>query len=498
MLNSKGSRIPLFKVKVQEKGSIRDIKEMIVRIEGLPSCLNGQIVRMGEDVKGIIMGFDESSVLALALGDHGRLRLGQEVTGISEPFRIPVGEKLLGRMVSAMGDPCDHGGEIEADDQYPVLRDSVPLTGRSPIAGFVPTGTKIVDMLFPLAKGQRELILGDRMTGKTVLAVDAILTQKGRDVVCIYCCIGKSVSGLQKVLTVLHEHGSLEYTTVAAATDNAPVGEQYLVPFAAAAMGEYFVSKGRDVLVVFDDLTKHAWAYRQLSLLMDRPPGREAYPGDVFYVQTQLMERAGNFAEEHGGGSMTFLGIAETLQGDMTGYIPSNLVSMCDGQIYLSSTVFAEGMRPAVDLNLSISIVGGRVQPPILKELARGLAADYARYTEILKLSRVSTGLSGESERIVRRGEAIRAMLAQDQNRPVPVAESALLLYAIRAGVLEQLNEAQKIQFRDGIYAYATQRDEQLIGDLNSASGWTDALRERVRGLMQGYMRDQGGGPSES
>ena len=489
-----GSRIPLFKVKVQEKGSIRDIKEMIVRIDGLPSCMNGQIVTLGENVKGIIMGFDEQSVLALALGDHGRLRLGQEVTGISEEFRIPVGERLLGRMVSALGERCDQGADIEPDAFLPVLRDSVPMTGRTPLSGFLSTGTKVVDMLFPLAKGQRELLLGDRMTGKTAVAVDAILNQKGRDVVCIYCCIGKSVSGLQKVLTVLRESGALEYTAIAAATDNAPVGEQYLVPFSAAAMGEYFVSKGRDVLVVLDDLTKHAWAYRQLSLLMDRPPGREAYPGDVFYVQTQLMERAGSFTEAHGGGSMTFLGIAETLQGDMTGYIPSNLASMCDGQVYFSSSIFAEGHRPAVDLSLSISIVGGRVQPALLKELSRGLAADYARYGEVVKLSRVSAGLSGESERIVRRGEVIRTMLAQDQNRPASVTESALLLSAIHTGILEPLTDSQRAQFRDGIYAYTSQREEGLIADLEASDGWTDELRQRVRDVSSAFLRDLGVG----
>jgi F-type H+-transporting ATPase subunit alpha len=483
-------RPPLFKIKVQEKGTIRDIKEMIVRIEGLPSCLNGQIVNMGEGVKGIIMGFDEHSVLALALGEHGRLRMGQTVTGISEPFKIPVGECLLGRMVSAMGDPCDHAGPIEAEYFSPVLRDSVPLTGRVPITGFFPTGTKIIDMLLPLSKGQRELVLGDRMTGKTVLAVDAILNQKGRNVVCLYCCIGKSVSGLQKVLTVLHEAGALAYTTVVAATDNAPVGEQYLVPFSAASMGEYFVGRGEDVLVVFDDLTKHAWAYRQLSLLMDRPPGREAYPGDIFYVQTQLMERAGCFDKAHGGGTMTFLGLAETLQGDLTGYIPSNLVSMCDGQVCLSSSIFAEGFRPAVDLGLSISIVGGRVQPPVLKALAQDMGAAYARYSELVKLSRVSTGLSGPSERLMKRGEVFRVMLTQEQNRPVSVAECALLLCAIRMGVLEPLGDVKRMQFRDGIHAFASRRDEALIAGIETARSLTPEIEQGLQRLVAAFLRD--------
>ena len=491
MKNSPGSPIPLFKIKFEEHGTIKDIKEMIVRIDGLSSCLYGQLVNMGDDVKGIIMGFDEDNVLALVLGDQGRLRMGHKVSGVSEPFKIPVGDQLIGRMVSAMGDPCDHRGEIEADDRFPILRDSVPITGRDPLADFLETGTKIVDSVMPLAKGQRQLILGDRMTGKTVIAMDAILNQQGKDVICIYCCIGKSISGLQKSLTTMHDAGALDYTVVVAANDNAPVGEQYLVPFSAAAMAEYFVSKGEDVLVVFDDLTKHAWAYRQLSLLLDRPPGREAYPGDVFYVQTQLMERAGKFNKEYGGGTMTFLGLAETLQGDLTGYIPSNLVSMCDGQIYLNSAIFAEGFRPAIDLNLSISIVGGKVQPPMLKALSQDLSADYARYTEVLKLSRVSSGLSEESERVVRKGEVIRSMLQQGQYKPVSTAEEIIILHAIQTHALEGVSDDLRNEFRDGIYAYAHQSNALLIDELNSGGEMTPEISKSLDDVITSFIREQ-------
>lgn len=281
------SPIPLFKIKVQEKGKIRDIKEMIVRVEGLPSCLYGQIVDLGDGVKGIIMGFDEHDVLVLVLGETGKLRMGKEVLSISEPFRIPVGEKFIGRAVTALGNPCDRGEAVEADDFYPVFRDSPPITHRAAMDEFLATGNKMVDIFVPLAKGQRELILGDRMTGKTAIVVDAIINQKGRNVVCIYCAVGKSVSALEKATSALNDAGALDYSMIIVATDATPAGEQYLVPFAAASMADYFAGKGRDVLVVFDDLTKHAWAYRQLSLLLDRPPGREAYPGNIFYVQTR-------------------------------------------------------------------------------------------------------------------------------------------------------------------------------------------------------------------
>jgi F-type H+-transporting ATPase subunit alpha len=460
---------------------------MIVRVDGLPTCLYGQIVDLGDQVKGIIMGFDEEEVLALVLGDAGKLRMGKEVVGVSEPFRIPVGERFLGRMATALGEPVDQAGEIEATEYVPVFRDSPPIMHRAPVTEFLSTGTKIVDIFVPLARGQRQLILGDRMTGKTAIAVDAMLNQKGTGSVCLYCCIGKSVSSLEKVMAALHEGGALEYTVVMVATDNAPVGEQYLVPFSAASMAEFFAARGRNVLVVFDDLTKHAWAYRQLSLLLDRPPGREAYPGDIFYVQTQLMERAGKFNPAHGDGSITYLGIAETLQGDLTGYIPSNLASMCDGQICLSTSVFAEGYRPAVDLSVSLSIIGGRAQPRIIKELSRDLRADYARYDEIVKLSKMGSGLSGASERIVRKGEAVLSVLQQGQYAPVRMAEQAVLLYAVDCGLLNDLDKDQKERFRKEIGVFAQEHDAALLAGIEAKGEMTPEIRNGLEQLTAKY-----------
>jgi len=492
MSKSLGSPIPLFKIKVEEKGRIKDIKEIIVRIQGLPTCLNGQIVDMGNDVKGIIMGYDENDVLVLVLGDPTRLRMGREVKGVSEPFKIPVGDGFLGRMVTAMGEPCDGAGEIQADDQVPVFKDSPPITCRSPVDEFLPTGTKLIDVMTPLAKGQRQLILGDRVTGKTVIAVDAIINQKGRDVVCIFCCVGKSVSSLGKTTTALHEAGALAYTVIMIATDNAPVGEQYLVPFSAASMAEYFANKGKDVLVVFDDLTKHAWAYRQLSLLLERPPGREAYPGDIFYVQTQLMERAGRFNEKHGGGSVTYIGIAETIQGDLTGYIPSNLVSMSDGQICTSATIFAEGFRPAIDVNLSLSIIGGRVQPPVLKALCGDIRADLARYSEVIRLSRLQSGLSEAAEKVVRKGETIMAILQQYQHQPKPLAEQVLLLYALNKGLLGELSDANRKKFCDGIYEFAAEHNRPVLDEIDERTEMTPGIEAGLGEVIASYFASGG------
>ena len=492
MTSLKSSAIPLFKIKVAEKGRIKDIKEIIVRIEGLPSCLNGQLVDLGDGVKGIVMGFDQDNVLALVLGDSSKLRMGREVSGVSEPFQIPVGENFIGRVVTALGHPCDQGKDIEASAYLPVFMPSPPIVQRAPVDSFLASGTKIVDIMFPIAKGQRQLILGDRMTGKTVIAIDTILNQRGKGVICIYCCIGKSLSALEKVMSVLHEKNALDYTMVIVATDSSPVGEQYLVPFAATSMADYFASKGRDVLIVFDDLTKHAWAYRQLSLLLERPPGREAYPGDIFYVQTQLMERAGKFNENHGNGSITFLGIAETQQGDLTGYIPSNLASMCDGQIFLNAQIFAEGFRPAIDLLLSLSIVGGKVQPPILKALSRDLRAEFARYTEVVKLSKLQSGLSGEAEKMVKRGEAITSILKQMQYQPVPIWETVLLLYALNADLLTNLTLEEREKFRQEISGFALSRNASLIEAINEKTQLTADLKKQLDALMRDFFTAAG------
>jgi F-type H+-transporting ATPase subunit alpha len=488
MSKSLGTALPLFKIKVHEKGVIKDIKEIIVRITGLPTCLNGQIVDLGNGVNGIIMGYDEEDVLVLVLGDQTRLRMGKEVTGASEPFKIPVGDRFIGRMVTALGEPCDQGPNVEPDDMYAVFRDSAPIVWRAPVEEFIPVGTKMIDIAIPLAKGQRQLILGDRMTGKTVIAVDAILNQLGRDVVCIFCCVGKSLSGLSKIMSVLKDGGALDYTVVMVATDNAPVGEQYLVPFAAASMGEYFALKGRDVLVVFDDLTKHAWAYRQLSLLLERPPGREAYPGDIFYVQTQLMERAGRFNQEHGGASMTFLGIAETLQGDLTGFIPSNLASMCDGQICLSSAIFAEGVRPAIDITTSLSIIGGRVQSPLMRKLTLGLRADFAQYNEVLALSRLQSGLSDEAQATVDRGQSIASIFVQMQYAPVAINDQILLLFGLYKGVLNKMTDPQRHKFNKEFPVFVRERFSGLYESLGDATELTDELEQQLAAALAAHM----------
>jgi len=481
-----------FKIKISETGVIKDIKKMIVRITGLPSCLNGQLVDFGDGNKGIIMGYDQEDVLALLLGSDTGVRLGQTVTGNSEPFTIPVGEAMIGRMVDAMGAPCDGRGEVSCDVRRSVFSPSAHITERAPVEDFLFTGTRVIDAMVPVGKGQRQLIMGDRMTGKTSIATDAILSQQGRDVVCIYCCIGKALVSLEKVLTVLSEKEALPYTIIVAATDSATAGEQYIVPFTAVTIGEYLMRQGKDVLVVFDDLTKHAWAYRQISLLLERPPGREAYPGDIFYVQTQLMERAGHLNKENGGGSMTFLGLADTLQGDLTGYIPSNLISICDGLVSLNSSLFGEGVRPALDFKLSLSIVGGRAQPLILRELSNGLRRNYLEYIEVARLSKLQSGLSSDAERVMKRGKVMMAMFQQGQYQPATFLDEILFLYALRMGALEDLGPNEWSEFRGGIESYAKNNDSTLEREIQMTSRLTPDFERRLESVILGFLGARG------
>lgn len=486
-MSSLGSGIPLFKMKMAETGQVRDVKKIIARVTGLPSCLNGQLVDFGDGVRGIVMGFDREDVLVLVLGDETKLRMGKPVTGINEPFTIPVGDNCIGRMINALGETVDGKQLLVAETRRPVMRDSPTITDRAPVNQPLLTGTKVVDIFVPVGKGQRQLIVGDRMTGKTVIGVDAIVNQKGKDVVCIYCCIGKAMSSLEKAVSVLHDSGALEYSIVMLALDNAPAGEQYLLPSAAASMGDFFAEKGRDVLVVFDDLTKHAWAYRQLSLLLERPPGREAYPGDIFYEHTKIMERAGRYCQKKGGGSMTFLGIAETLEGDLTGYIPSNLISMCDGLVFLSNSLFGSGSRPAVDFTLSVSIVGGRTQPPVLRAVSSDLRIQYARYLEVSKLSKLQASVSAEADRVIKRGEAIVSIVQQSQYVPVSLAEEVILAFATHRGRLDLLTADQKKAFCKSIFAFTRRKKPDILDLIGVDTKLTSEVEKKLNGLLDDY-----------
>ena len=351
---------------------------------------------------------------------------------------------------------------------------------RIPVSEPLYTGTKIIDAITPVAKGQRELIIGDRMTGKTVLAIDAILNQRGKDVICIYCCVGRSDASLSKVIHLLRGRGAMEYTVVAAATAGYSPGEQFLIPYTACALGEYFMYHGRDVLAVFDDLTKHAWVHRQISLLLERSPGREAYPGDVFYIHSQLMERAGRLRPELGGGTMTFLPIVETQQGDVTGHIPSNFISITDGQLYTNASIFNEGFKPAIDFGLSVSRIRSKVQCEAMKALSQKLRLDYVQYKALLRLTNVKATLSAEAEARLRKGDAMTQIFMQEKNRPVSLEEQIVLLYALKSPVLERLEASGWKRFKTEIFPFLLRTRPALVSEIGTERRLTQPLKGRL------------------
>ena len=487
-------RISLAKFRPQafetrELGTVLEVKKAIASIAGLPFCLYGQMVHFPNDLKGMVVGFNEDKVMALVLGDETQLRSGDEVIGKAEPFQVPVGEQFIGRVVDSLARPCDGRGKVDADELYPAFRVAPGVMDRIPVTEPLYTGTTIIDAVLPLAKGQRELIIGDRVTGKTVLALDAILNQQGKDVVCIYCCVGRSEVSLARIVQLLTERGAMEYTIVAAATAGRAPGEQFLVPYTACTLGEYFMARGRDVLVVFDDLTKHAWVHRQISLLLERSPGREAYPGDVFYIHSQLLERAGRLRPELGGGTMTFLPIAETQQGDVTGHIPSNLISITDGQIYTSASLFTEGFRPSIDFGLSVSRIGNKIQCQAMKELSRKLRLEYVQYKALLRLTNVKSTLSAEGEARLRKGEAMTQILTQDKNRPISLEEQVVLLYALQSPAAERLDARGWKRLKAGVFPYLGKTRPALVREIGAERRLTAALKAGLDEGLADFLR---------
>ncbi|MBI2442205.1 MAG: F0F1 ATP synthase subunit alpha [Lentisphaerae bacterium] len=487
-------------IDVKEFGLVKEIKKDIVKIDGLKSCLNMELVSFSSGGFGMVMGFNESETLALVISPSVEVKVGDKVYSRKVPLTIAVGMRFVGRIVNALSEPLDGKGAIEPDDMYPVFKVAPGVLERDPVTATMETGILSIDSMFPVGKGQRELILGDKLTGKTSIGTDAILNQKGKNVICIYCCVGKPQVSLEKVIKLLRDLEALEYTIVVAATATAPTGARYLAPYTAATLAEYFMHHGRDVLVVFDDLTKHAWGYRELSLLLERSPGRDAYPGDVFYLHSQLMERAGRLKKDLGGGTATYLPIVELTQGDMTAYIPSNIVSMTDGQLVLNTSSFGEGFRPALDAGLSVSRIGSKVQSKAMKKLSGMLRLEYIQYKELAQMSKVSSTRSEEVTEKLAHGQALTQLLIQKNNLPRSTEEEIVLLYCLREGLLDKLEGDQLKTFIDTVFAFLTKKHPELIKELAArrelspdiVSGLQDALEDfMVRGGYKGIFFEQ-------
>jgi len=477
-------------VSVKESGVIKEIRKFVVKVKGLSNCMVGQLVSFADDTKGFVIGYNEEEVLVLLLKSGGRIKANDAVYSEWQTFNLPVGENFLGRIVNALCEPLDGKGPVRESDFYDIFRDAPGVLERVPIDEMLQTGIRAIDSSIPVGKGQRQLIIGDRMTGKTSIAVDTILNQKDKNVICIYCCIGRDYASFEKVVAILAENNALDYTTVVAGSASSSIGEQYLAPYTATTLGEYFMHSGRDVFVVFDDLTKHAWAYREISLLLERPPGREAYPGDIFYIHARLMERAGRLSPESGGGSMTFFPIADTQQGDIAGFIPTNLISMTDGQIYLNSALFGEGFKPAIDLGLSVSRIGSKVQSGIMRELTKDVGLDYIRYRELLKATKLRAGVSEELNARLRRGEKTERILIQNRFSPSPLAEQLILFCALRGGVFDKLSEDKCEYFKRDIYAFARDKFPHLVESLEKEQTLSPADRKSLNECIVSFFKE--------
>ncbi|MBU2436242.1 MAG: F0F1 ATP synthase subunit alpha [Candidatus Omnitrophica bacterium] len=475
-------------VVLKEYGRVERVQQSIVKVSGFSFCALGGLVKFGYGTLGLIVGFKEDEAAVLLLKEKEKIRRGDKAFScVDEEFKIGVGESYLGRAVSALGEPLDGKGAIKPQNYYPLFGEAASVLERVPINEVFETGIKIIDMLIPLGCGQRELIAGDRVTGKTSIATDTILHQKDKGVVCIYCFIGKTERDLSKVIELFKEGGAFDYTIVVAASAAVTAGQQYIVPYAAASLGEYFMNQGRKVLVVFDDLTKHAWIWRQISLLLERFPGRDAYPGDIFYIHSQLMERAAKLSPEMGGGAMTFLPIAQTIDGDITGYIPSNLISMTDGQIYLAAPLFYEGFRPAVDLGLSVSRIGNKIQWPAIRELAAGLRLEYLQYRQAEQLTKMNARLSEEVEIRLKKGRLLCELLKQEIHSPVSLSEQVVLFYAYRKGCWDNLSLEKAQADRIEIFERMQRRDPQLIKEIEDKKELTAEIKMKLDNILKDF-----------
>jgi F-type H+-transporting ATPase subunit alpha len=418
-------------LKPQEVGTITSIATGIAKVSGLPSVGFEEVLKFPCDIYGIAFNIDEDEIGVVLLGDYWHLQAGDEVERRGHVVDVPVGEGLIGRIINPMGLPLDGKGRVNSSARLPVERPSAAIMDRAPVSEPLQTGIKVIDALIPVGRGQRELILGDRQTGKTAIALDTILNQHDQDVLCVYCAIGQRASGVAKVIATLREQGAMDYTIVVVTEGNDPPGLAYVAPYAATSIAEYFMEQGRDVLIVYDDLTHHARAYRELSLLLRRPPGREAFPGDIFYIHSRLLERATHLREELGGGSLTALPIIETEAQDISAYIPTNLISITDGQIYLSPSLFELGVLPAVDVGKSVSRVGGKAQHAIYRAVAGDLKLAYAQFEELETFARFGARLDDNTRKIIEHGRRIRACLMQPEFTPVSLSGQITVLLAL-------------------------------------------------------------------
>ena len=470
-----------------ETGTVLEVGDGIATIYGLDRAVYGELVKFDTGVYGIIMNLERDSVGVVLLGAETGIHEGSEVKRTGRAADVPVGDEMIGRVVNSLGEPIDGLGPINAVERRPIEHEASGVVSREPVNRPMQTGILAIDAMVPIGRGQRELIIGDRQTGKTSIAVDTILNQKGQDMICIYVAIGQKASTVAKIRETLEKHGALEYSIIVSATaaDSAP--RQYIAPYAGAAIGEYFMSQGKDVLIVYDDLSKHAVAYRTLSLLLRRSPGREAYPGDVFYLHSRLLERACRLTKEYGGGSMTALPIIETLAGDVSAYIPTNVISITDGQIYLENDLFFSGQRPAVNVGLSVSRVGGSAQTKAIKKTSGTLRIDLARFRELEVFTQFSSDLDKETKLALDHGKRLMEILKQPLYNPMPVWKQAVILYVSTSGLLQDVPVNKVNEFVRGFADYLQNTDSALTEEIQQTGAFPGTAGEQIRKQLDIY-----------
>jgi F-type H+-transporting ATPase subunit alpha len=466
--------------RLERVGRVLQAGDGIALVAGLPDTRLDEILLFEGGVRGLAVDLGEGSIGCMLLGDAASVVAGSLVRGTGEVVRVPVGTGLLGRVVDALGVPLDGGDALAAKERAPVERPAPAIVDRALVTRPLATGLLVVDAMIPLGRGQRELIIGDRHTGKTAIAVDAIINQRGSDVICVYAAVGQKASSVAQVIEAVRRYGAPERCIFVVGEADAAPGLQWLTPYAACSMAEHFMMQGRDVLLVIDDLTKHAAVYRQISLLLRRPPGREAYPGDIFYIHSRLLERAAKLSPERGGGSLTALPIAETQAGNISAYIPTNLISITDGQIYLDPQLFYEDQKPAVDVGKSVSRVGGKTQAPVLKALAESLRLEYAQFLELEVFTRLGTMVDQRTRKTIEHGRRIRAVLAQRQFTPASLGEQTALLTALGEGVLDAIPLDRVGDFRDGLRAWLAEHCPEILTLDDRAKPLPEALHQRL------------------
>ena len=472
-------------VTATDVGTVIEAGDGVARVHGLSGAMYSELLEFANGSMGIALNLEEESVSAVVLGEYADIKEGDEVRSTGRIIEVPVGDAMIGRVVDPLGNPIDGKGPINTNRTRPIERIAPGVTLRKSVNQPVQTGIKSIDAMFPIGRGQRELIIGDRSTGKTAIALDTIINQKGGDLVCIYVAIGQKAAKVAQVVGVLEENGAMEHTIVVAANASDSAALQYLAPYAGCTMGEEIMESGRDALIVYDDLSKHAWAYRPMSLLLRRPPGREAYPGDVFYLHSRLLERA---ARLEAGGSLSALPIIETQANDVSAYIPTNVISITDGQIYLESDLFNGGIRPAINTGLSVSRVGSSAQTKAMKSVSGGLKGDMSQYRELAAFAQFgASDLDAATRRQLERGQRATEVLKQDQFTPLSLAEETVVIYALTGGLLDDVPVARVRAFENELRKFLGSNQRDLMAEIQANPVMTPELQERVRGVIQTF-----------